>query len=99
MFIQSLQLQQLFLVGNSLGGAVALSVALDHPECISGLALIATLTHPQETVPPPLKGLAIRSDLVRRLTAWTIALPSAILRGLEALAFVFGPDKPPPDFG
>ncbi len=98
MFIQTLQLKRPLLVGHSLGGAVALAVALDHPECISGLALIAPLTHPQETVPPPLKGLAIRSDLMRRLAAWTIAIPSAIMRGREALAFVFGPDRPPPDF-
>ena len=32
------------LVGHSLGGAIALAVALDHPHTVSRLALIAPLT-------------------------------------------------------
>jgi pimeloyl-ACP methyl ester carboxylesterase len=39
--IQALHLNRPLLVGHSLGGAVALATALDHPECVGGLALIA----------------------------------------------------------
>src|SRR5690606_11676526 len=40
-FIDELGLERPLLVGHSLGGAIALAVALDHPDKISGLALIA----------------------------------------------------------
>lgn len=35
---------------HGLGRAVALALALDHPEVVGGLALIAPLTKPQDTV-------------------------------------------------
>jgi pimeloyl-ACP methyl ester carboxylesterase len=97
-FIHALHLQRPLVVGHSLGGAVALATALDHPVCVGGLALISPLTHIEETAPAPFRGLAIRSRLVRWLAAWTLATPLAILKGDEVLAFVFGPDTPPLDF-
>jgi len=97
-FIHALHLQRPLVVGHSLGGAVALATALDHPVCVGGLALISPLTHVEETAPAPFRGLAIRSRLVRWLAAWTLATPLAILKGDEVLAFVFGPNTPPLDF-
>jgi pimeloyl-ACP methyl ester carboxylesterase len=97
-FIHALHLQRPLVVGHSLGGAVALATALDHPVCVGGLALISPLTHIEEAAPAPFRGLAIRSRLVRWLAAWTLATPLAILKGDEVLAFVFGPDTPPLDF-
>ena len=98
-FIRALKLPRPpLLVGHSLGGAIALGVALDHPETISGVALIAALTHPQETPPDIFKGLAIRSDIARRLVAWTMATPMSFLRGRKVLDEVFGPDPVPADF-
>src|SRR5579862_7349056 len=44
-FIRKLDLQRPLLVGHSLGGAIALGIALDHPEVVKGLALVAPLTH------------------------------------------------------
>jgi pimeloyl-ACP methyl ester carboxylesterase len=97
-FIRAMGLKRPLLVGHSLGGAIALSVALDHPECAGGLALIAPLTQVEKTVPAPFALLAIRSKTLRRIVAWTVATPAGILRGKEALATVFRPDAPPPDF-
>ena len=97
-FIHALHLQRPLVVGHSLGGAVALATALDHPDCVGSLALISPLTHIEETAPAPFRGLAIRSRLVRWLAAWTLATPLAILKGDEVLAFVFGPETPPQDF-
>ena len=97
-FIRSMGLKRPLLVGHSLGGAIALSIALDHPECVGGLALIAPLTHVAKTVPAPFGILAIGSKTLRRLVAWTVATPAGILRGKEALATVFRPDAPPADF-
>ncbi|MEN2976918.1 alpha/beta hydrolase [Tistrella bauzanensis] len=87
-----------FLIGHSLGGAIALAVAIDHPDAVSGIGLIAALTHPETDPPAVFKGLAIRSDIARRLVAWTLATPMSFLRGQAVLAAVFGPDPVPADF-
>jgi pimeloyl-ACP methyl ester carboxylesterase len=97
-FIRALGLERPLVVGHSLGGAIALALALDHPECVGGLALVAPLTHAPERVPKPFRALEIQSGWWRRIVAWTIAAPVAIRRGQETLAIVFGPDKPPADF-
>lgn len=97
-FIYALGLDRPVLVGHSLGGAVALAVALDYPEQVRGLALVAPLANVQETVPAIFGRLLITSRTLRRLTAWTVATPSSILRRARVLDTLFGPDPVPPDF-
>jgi pimeloyl-ACP methyl ester carboxylesterase len=97
-FIRAMGLERPLLVGHSLGGAISLAIALDHPECAGGFALIAPLTHILDRVPTPFRGLVIQSRWLRILVAWTIATPAAIRRGQQSLAIVFGPEKPPADF-
>lgn len=97
--IRHLKLDKPLIVGHSLGGAIALALALDHPDCVGGLALIAPLTHPQTEVPAAFKGLVIESPAVRRFIAATIATPAAIATREKVLAHVFGPDPVPADFG
>src|SRR5208282_6522324 len=72
-FAKALALERPLVVGHSLGGAIALSLALNHPDEVGGLALIAPATHPQDHVPQVFRGLEIRSRLLRRLVAWTLA--------------------------
>ncbi|MBI1745234.1 MAG: alpha/beta hydrolase [Acidobacteria bacterium] len=38
--LESLNIQAAMLVGNSMGGAIAMALALDHAECVSGLILV-----------------------------------------------------------
>lgn len=97
-FISVMGLDRPVLVGHSLGGAVALAVALAHPEQVRGLALVAPLANTQETVPPVFKRLIITSRVLRRLTAWTVATPASILRRTQVLDTLFGPDAVPPDY-
>jgi pimeloyl-ACP methyl ester carboxylesterase len=97
-FMHAMGLERPLVVGHSLGGAIALAIALDHPECAGGFALIAPVTAPQQRVPTPFRALVIQSSWRRKIVAWTIAIPVAIRRGEETLAIVFGPDKPPADF-
>jgi len=99
--IDRLALGRPLVVGHSLGGAVALALALDHPDKLSGLALLAPLTHMPEggRVPAVFKGLMIRPPLLRKLVAWTLATPRSISKSAQTLEQVFGPDAVPKDFG
>ncbi len=96
--IRALNLQRPLVVGHSLGGAVALALALDWPDCVGALALIAPLTHMQEEAPKMFRGLVIRSRLARELFAWTLATPLAMLVMSAALKAVFAPEAVAPDY-
>jgi pimeloyl-ACP methyl ester carboxylesterase len=98
-FCQELKLGRTLVVGHSLGGAIALALALNHPEQVAGLALLAPVTHRPDGVPPPFQGLAIASPLRRRLIAWTLATPLSIANTEALLAALFGPQPVAPDFG
>jgi pimeloyl-ACP methyl ester carboxylesterase len=97
-FCQALGLERPVVVGHSLGGAIALALALDHPDQVGALALIAPVTHQPESVPPPFDGLAIGSPLIRRLVAWTVATPVAIANRERALTILFSPQPVADDF-
>jgi len=97
-FAEALRLDQPLVVGHSLGGAIALALALNHPEQVGGLALLAPLTHPQEELPPVFRALAIRSPLMRWIMAWTLAIPLSIRNATTVLNAVFGPQPVPTDF-
>ncbi|HEY1746445.1 MAG TPA: alpha/beta hydrolase [Xanthobacteraceae bacterium] len=96
--VDKLGLERPLIVGHSLGGAIALMLALDHPEKIGGLALLAPATHAGKTVPPMFRGIYVRSSLMRRLVAWTLAIPMSITNRELVLGTVFGPGGAPPDF-
>jgi len=97
-FVQQLGLERPLVAGHSLGGAIALSLALNHPEEVGGLALIAPVTHRPDDVPAAFKRLAIRSPLVRHAVAWTLATPMAIKHSRATLETLFHPQQVPPDF-
>jgi pimeloyl-ACP methyl ester carboxylesterase len=99
--IRVLKLGRPLVVGHSLGGALALSIALNHPDVVGGLALIAPLTQVQDIkdVPEVFKGLVIRSPAVRKTIAWTIATPLGMATADKSLKEVFAPEPVPADFG
>jgi pimeloyl-ACP methyl ester carboxylesterase len=97
-FCQELELGRPLIVGHSLGGAIALALALNHPQQVAGLALLAPVTHLPERVPPPFDGIAIASPLLRRFIAWTVATPLSIANRERALATLFGPQPVAHDF-
>jgi pimeloyl-ACP methyl ester carboxylesterase len=97
-FVRALGLKQPLLVGHSLGGALSLAIALDHPDCAGALALIAPLTQAQDDVPEPFQGLVVNLRVVRKIIAWTLAIPMSIRSAPELLKIVFAPDAVPPDF-
>ena len=97
-FIKALGLDKPLLVGHSLGGVVALTVALNHPDMISGIVALAPLTHMEDSVRTEFKGLYITSRLKRWLLAQTTAIPMALKFAPQTLDFVFGPQKCPEDY-
>ncbi|MBU3671816.1 MAG: alpha/beta fold hydrolase [Sinobacteraceae bacterium] len=96
--LSTLQIDRAFVVGHSLGGALALTLALRHPQRVAGLALIAPLTRLLDNPPAVFRPLAVRGYLLRRLLAWTLVTPSFIWRGRRVLPMVFGPESPPPGY-
>ena len=96
--IRALELQQPIVVGHSLGGAIALAVAIEHPELAGGLALVAPVTQIEYSPPAPFRALVIKSPLRRWVTAWTVAIPAAIRRSRAVLEAVFAPDPVPRDY-
>lgn len=97
-FIEALGLDKPLVVGHSLGGAVALTLALEHPDIACGLALISPHTHHSGEIPPGFAPLYIPSRLKRRLLSETVAVPLAQRHADQTLAFIFAPQSPPGDY-
>jgi pimeloyl-ACP methyl ester carboxylesterase len=91
-------LERPLVVGHSLGGAVALALAVEHPEAISGIALLSPLTHMESALRPEFKALYIPNRLVRWVVANTIAVPRSFRFAQASLDFIFSPQKMPPDY-
>ena len=86
------------LVGHSLGGAVSLAIALDYPDRVSSLALLAPLTHQMPKPPEVFKSLEIRTAWIRRLIGNTLAVPIASKTAPHVLQVAFNPETAPDDF-
>ncbi len=96
--IEQLGLDRPLVVGHSLGGAIALAMALGHPGKIGGLALLAPLTQPIEVLPQVFRALDLSSPIARTILAWTLAAPAGRLGADAANAEIFGPELVPADF-
>lgn len=97
--IGQLELDAPLIVGHSLGGAVALSLALNHPESVGALALIAPVTQPRDIASSAFSAMSISSDSVRRFVSSTFATPLGLLIFDSSARSVFAPEPMPEDFG
>lgn len=96
--IDALGLEKPLIAGHSLGGAVSLFMALDHPDQVGGLALLAPLTAVQDRSPAVFRGIDIPNAFVRKVIAHTLAMPASLRRGEAMLKIIFGPEEAPADF-
>jgi pimeloyl-ACP methyl ester carboxylesterase len=97
-FIAALGLERPLLVGHSLGGALALRIALDHPGSIGGVALLSPLTQRQDELPAAFAKLDIPNATVRKLVAHTVAVPAGLRNAAATQALIFAPEPAPADF-
>ncbi len=96
--MDALGMERPLVVGHSLGGAIALALAVDFPDRISGIVLVSPLTRFAAEVPPAFGALNIRRRWLRRLVAETISAPNAAKLAPATHAYVFAPQVPPADF-
>ncbi len=93
--IDTLGLDRPLVVGHSLGGAIALCLALDFPQKTRGLALLAPLTMRGGKVAPPFHALNVKSRWRRFILSWTLASISSIRNAALVFGYVFGPEEVP----
>lgn len=86
------------LVGHSMGGAVALNMAIHHSEKVAALALLCPLVAPMKESSGPLSHLFIPQAWRRKLIAKTIATPMLIANAKRHLGAIFSPQQPPANF-
>lgn len=96
--LDRLNIEQALIVGHSLGGALALTLALHHPKRVAAIALITPLVYPPPAVPAVFRPLDIGSAMLRYWVAWTLATPLFMLGRDRVLPAIFGPERVPPDF-
>ena len=97
-FIEQLELEKPLIVGHSLGGAIALTLAEEHPGSISGIALLSPLTHMESTLRPEFKPLYMPSRLMRWIVSYTVAIPRSFKFAEATLDFIFSPQRMTPDY-
>lgn len=97
-FIETLELERPLVVGHSLGGAIALTLAVEHPEVISGIALLSPLTHMEAGAREKLGSLYIPSRLWRRIMSYTLAIPTSLRYARPTMEFIFAPQAFPADY-
>lgn len=96
--IEKLEIDNPLVVGHSLGGAVALALALEKPELVRGLALLAPLSMPPKQSAGVFDDYRIGSDVYRKVLAWTTAVPHMVRHPEPVREEIFGPDDMPPEF-
>ncbi|TWC00457.1 pimeloyl-ACP methyl ester carboxylesterase [Bradyrhizobium macuxiense] len=85
------------VVAHSWAGALALRIALDHPERVAGLVLLAPVAYPWRGGAGRYNDV-ISTPLIGPLLAHTITLPLGLLVANSGASGVFAPQPMPDDF-
>jgi pimeloyl-ACP methyl ester carboxylesterase len=85
------------IVGHSWGGTLAVTFALDHPDCVAGLVLLAPPTHPHLHRLTWLYGM-LSPPVAGWLFSRTFAVPLSALALETGVRGAFVPQTPPPDY-
>ena len=94
--LREIGIERAIVVGHSWAGALALNLALDHADLVSGLVLLAPVSHPW-----PGGGISwyyrpATWPVLGRLLTWTLTTPAGLLLMKPTLGVVFAPQAPRP---
>jgi pimeloyl-ACP methyl ester carboxylesterase len=95
--LAALGVERAIVLGHSWAGALAAALALDFPERVAGLVLLAPVTHPWPGGISWYNTLAA-TPVIGPLFAHVVALPLGMLLIKRGVAGVFVPQRPPPDY-
>lgn len=95
--LDALGVHRAIVVAHSLAGAIALALALDHPEHVAGLVLLAPVSHPWNTGIAQVFRIATAS-VIGDVFARTIVLPVGYPLLDKFAGEVFAPQPLPPDY-
>jgi len=94
--LSQLGIDRAIIVGHSWGGTLALTLALDYPQRVAGLVLLAPPTHPRR------RGLGRHNAIFATPLGWlfahTIALPLGVLLIEYGIRAAFLPQATPPGY-
>ena len=91
-FIKKEKIEKPLIVGHSLGGAIALTLALEHKTKISGLALICPATQMIDDIPDIFRFLNISNKWLRLFLAYTFSSLIGILTREKSFKTAFAPE-------
>ena len=91
-FIKKEKIEKPLIVGHSLGGAIALTLALEHKDKISGLALICPVTQMIDDIPDIFRFLNISNKWFRLFLAYTLSSLIGILTREKSFKTAFSPE-------
>ena len=91
-FIKKEKIEKPLIVGHSLGGAIALTLALEHKDKISGLALICPVTQMIDDIPDIFRFLNISNKWFRLFLAYTLSSLIGILTREKSFKAAFSPE-------
>jgi pimeloyl-ACP methyl ester carboxylesterase len=95
--LTELGVERAIILGHSWAGALAAAFALDFPERVAGLVLLSPVTHPWPGGISWYNTLAV-TPVIGPLFVRALALPLGLLMIGNAIANVFVPQRPPPDY-
>lgn len=95
--LEKIGVRKAIVLGHSWSGALATAYALSYPDAVSGLVLLAGVTHPWPGGVAWLNNV-VATPIIGPLVAYTIVLPLGTFMIDAGVSAVFAPETPPANY-